>query len=815
MTDFDNCTIIARPNPVKTDSVYAEVKSGQTLLQMLGPNPSESLSVTIGSYEVPRALWDKLRPKAGSHIYVHAYPQGGGGGSKWLRAVLMVVLIVVIVIFQQYELVPLLGTTGAAIVGAGLLMIGSLAINALVPPPSPAALSAPSPFDQLNSITGTSNRANPYGAIPCVVGTMRYFPPHAAMPYTEISGDDQYLRMLLDLGYGDLDVSNIQIGGTDIATYEDVQTEISVSPSLFSQDIYEMGVGVDMSNTGMTAQRTTQSGSTEISLDLVFSQGFFAIDTKGKTQAASTSFTINYRQTGTSSAWLAPSTGLTSTNGLVSGGGTTFNITSSAKKTLRCGIRWQVPVGQYDVNVTRGSSTWSGVTDPSAQSGSCAWSVLRSVSPQLPTTTGTLKLAIRIKASGQLNGVVQNLSVLASQKIARWDKNNQLFTGTSESQNPAWIYLWLLTTCPGIMRLLPTSRMSLDDLADWAAECDAKGLICSFVMDSQRALIDVLKDVLAAGRAAFGMTNGLYSAVRDIAQTVPVHLFTPANSSKFGFQRSFIQPPHALRVTFTNPEAAYQKDEILAYASGYTEANATLFETLDLPMVPDPIAAWKLGMYHLAVGWNRPNNYTLTTDIEGIVAERGDLVNVASDLTQWGDAWGRIVSVSGSTVELDGPVDLLPSTAYNIRVQRSDASQAVFTVTNASGLNQSTLTLSTAPLSTDAGTIFVLGDVVNTTMNLVVNTITVGENMSQVLGLVDYSTAVVNADTGTPPTFVSTINGTAWCSAPPIPNINIRVGTTTPNDAGSTEPTTGVHNGGGGGGIYRGINRRNAAYGVN
>jgi len=172
-------------------------------------------------------------------------------------------------------------------------------------------------------------------------------------------------------------------------------------------------------------------------------------------------------------------------------------------------------------------------------------------------------------------------------------------------------------------------------------------------MDSARAFSDVLRDVLASGRASFGMVNGKYGAVRDKAQTVPVQMFTPSNSWGFSYQRAFGELPHALRVTFTNPEANYQQDVCIVYADGYNADGsggltaATKFEQLDLRMVTDPDAAWRLGRYHLAVGYNRPTMYSLNADVESIVCERGDLVRVAHDITEWGSAWGRFVSVSG------------------------------------------------------------------------------------------------------------------------------------------------------------------------
>ena len=69
-----------------------------------------------------------------------------------------------------------LAGANTAAVAAGLALVGQLAITALIPPPTPKGLGGGSgdPFNQLASITGTSNQAAPYGVIPCVVGKMRF-----------------------------------------------------------------------------------------------------------------------------------------------------------------------------------------------------------------------------------------------------------------------------------------------------------------------------------------------------------------------------------------------------------------------------------------------------------------------------------------------------------------------------------------------------------------------------------------------------------------------------------------------------------------
>jgi hypothetical protein len=86
--------------------------------------------------------------------------------------------------------------------------------------------------------------------------------------------------MLLDCGYGDLDISDIKIGETSIDSYDDVEYEVTTTPTLFTQDIFELSVGAALTAENDTASRTTQTATTEISLDLIFAQGLFGVNSK-------------------------------------------------------------------------------------------------------------------------------------------------------------------------------------------------------------------------------------------------------------------------------------------------------------------------------------------------------------------------------------------------------------------------------------------------------------------------------------------------------------------------------------------------------
>lgn len=799
------------------DACYAEARAGQTVAEILGAQAAYSLRVSIGGIEVPRAIWTRVRPKAGQRVHIEFWPQGGGA-RKWILTIVAVVATVFTAGAAAGASWALVGGLSATTVMVGGALIASLAL-AMIPPPMPkmGAGAASDPLSQIQSLTGTSNQANPYGVIPLVIGSTRMFPPHAAMPYTEISGNDQYLRMLLDFGYGDLDVSDIQIGGTPIDQYEDVDYEITTTPTLFTQDVNELSVTSALNTTGDTATRTTQTATTEISLDLVGPQGVYGVDANGGSVTGTIGFSIQYRATGSTGAWtpIGSATGLTMTAGLASAGGAAINLTSGARQAYRGGVRWKVPSGQYDVTVTRTTAKgigFPGSVDINSVSDQMTWSVLRSISPQNPSKTGTLKLAVRIKATDQLNGVVSTLSANVAQKIRRWDAGTGTWLAPVATLNPAWIYLWLMTECPGTTVHALDSQMDIGGIADWAAACETAGYVYGGVADSARVMSDLLKDVLACGLGTFGMRNGKYSVVRDIAQTVSMQVYTPINGGSVNWTRNYSPAPHALRVSFTNPQQNGQQDELIVYWDGYNADGsggltaATRFEKLDLRNVTDPNAAWRIARYHLAVMWLRPCTYQITTDFEHLINDRGDLVEVAGPLIGWGVAYGRVKAVNGNVLTLTEPLETEAGKTYAIRVRLGTAFSSVSNIT-VDPANPANVTLATPIGNAAVGQLYVVGEVNKVSADMLITGIEAAGGMLQrkaTLTLVDAAPGVWTANTGTPPPFVSSINGTPWCAPPDPPTVNIRVGDSAPDDAGVIRPRPGFSSGPGSG-IYRAV----------
>jgi hypothetical protein len=741
-------TVIGHPHPLRTDIVRAEAPAGLTLAELL-PNAHLRVFVTVNDVEIPRGVWGHFRPRAGSRVTVRALP-AGDDAKKIARTIAQIA-----VTYFSFGL--------GALWGSVVAVVGNLAINALIPPQLPEIDAGASSFNRKQSITGTRNQANPFGVIPRIYGLHRYYPPYAANPFTETLGENQYLRVLLQLGYGPLNISDIRIGSTPIAGFEEVEYEIGAAPALFAQDVEEEALALALDDAEDSWTRNTGLAADEISLDLMWPQGLFSVDEEeGGTRWAKVNYFIEYRPAGSGGAWsnAKDADGFQISSAFGALDGTEIQVTGKARETRRLGIRWMVSPDEYEVRVTRKATarhadSGSGANNLLADS---VWVALRTIRHEAPSTVpGTLLMAMRIRATDQLNGVTDRINMLAESVLPVWDGEDWVPTATS---NPAWVFVDIACGSATERSLDKDTRFHLDELLDWADACTAKGLEYNAVIDSPTTVHQLMRDVAAVGRASFANRDGQYTVVRDLPDLAPVQHFTPRNSWGFRGSRTFSDVPHALRVKFVNPDADWQQDERIVYADGYHAGNATKFEVLQTRGVTDAGQAWREGRYHLAVAANRSELFTWNADVEHIRCTRGDLVRLAHDVIEAGLGFGRIkgVDVDGgglaTKLYLDERLTMEGGTDYAVRIRRSDGTTVVQQVTTVAGeVTELTPTVAIADLA--GGELFQFGELGSESLALKVTRIDPGPNLTaQITGVLE-APAVLAADAGDPPAWTS------------------------------------------------------------
>ncbi|MBK8909043.1 MAG: hypothetical protein IPM60_14450 [Rhodospirillales bacterium] len=707
---------------------------------------------------VARQHWHRVRPKPGTVLTVRVVPRGGGGGGgkNPLRAVMMIA-VAVLAVYTGGLAAGLMGftagTTGFAVasaaVGAVVTAVGSLIVNAIAPPPRPKLgdLSLGGPQSRTSptlSITGTQNRTNLYGPVLRVYGRHKVFPTLAAHPYTEVQGSDQYFRMLFDFGYGPLQLSDLRIGTVPLDQFEDVETEVrqgfgtDAPITLYSNTVREDQYSLKLTNAGGPQVLESHDAADEILLDITF-HGLVRFNDKGGRASRSVTIRIEYRAAGTGDPW------------------TLFGertYTAATEQMVRKGERIKpATAGRYELRFTRltADNTSTSIRDDSYVT------AVRSVEYTQPVTaTGRCMVAMRIKATDQLNGVVDQFSGVAEALLPVWDGN--AWTAPQATRHPAWAYCDVLRGDAN-RRPVADERLDLDAFKAWA---DARpDDTFDAVIDYQTTVFELLRDIAAGGRAAFGMRDGRFSVVRDVPQTVPVQHFTPRNATGFRGLKTFVQQPHALKVRFINPDREWGQDERIVYADGYDETSATRFETLELFGCTDADLAWKHGRYHLAVSELRPETYELSCDIDHLVCTAGDLVKVSHDVPLWGGGWARVRSVATDgngdavSVTLDDGVAMAADKSYAVRFRLATGGSTVASVLTQSGETATVAFVTPIPAATmpAAGDLAMFGEAERESVDLLVKSIRHAGDFRATLTLVDAAPAVHDADTGPIPAY--------------------------------------------------------------
>ncbi len=577
--------------------------------------------------------------------------------------------------------------------------------------------------------------------------------------------------------------NTVTVSGTLVSNFS-VSFSVQTSGGLSAvQVVRTAGAGIIARWNGYTAVggalavRTTEPNTTEISVDIEFIEGLATYNTNGGRSTASVTVAIYYRPTGTN-AW-------TFVTNLV----TTDNTTSTARNTYS----WTVPKGQYDVQLTRLTPDHTNSTTVVDQ---VTWSMLRSINTDTPITMpGLALIAVRIEATNQLNGALNQLSCMATSILPTWNGSAWV---PQPTRNPAWVYCDILKSSANKLAV-SDSRIDLPAVLSWAEQCDVTSpqgdgpmWTHDAVYAAPSTVFDMLNTITKAARAQLVMKDGLFSVVTDQPQAVPVQHFTPRNSWGFKSTKNFVNWPHALRVGWVNPDVNWQQDQVIVYDDGYDASNATLFESISMPWVTRQQQAWRDGRYYLAASKLRPEVYELTCDIEGLVCRVGDLVRVSHDVPQWGTGWGRVTQVTSDgsgnalSITLDEQIQAQPDQNYSVRIRLGGpnaetnnvvgksvvAAAASITV---SGGDPSVITFTSPIPATSApevGDLVMVGLTNLESVELLVKSITRGPDLTAVIQLLDYSPPVYTSYAGAIPAFATNITTVvpATVANPPPPS---------------------------------------------
>lgn len=612
------------------------------------------------------------------------------------------------------------------------------------------------------SLSGGQNRTRPYESMPVIMGVHRHIPDNAAKPFTEYHGEDQYLYQVFHLGLSTTDKSDWRIGTNPISNYTNWNWTYADSAGRINDfpGNVDSTPGAVLENSAGWIVRSTSPDTYRIGIDIEGTM--YYANNGGGLDATSVQLRVQYKPSN-SPTWIEPSQITTSGSGFVSGsyqpyyvkitrfrrwfGGShaeTTEISKSEYDSARSGElffydeegnvayvsiydyeqRWRfvagsggtiivsgasqaprraslfidVPIGSYDVRVIRDTGD---TTDARLQN-KTNWSTLRSYQADRANYNGQSRIGLSIKASEQLNGTIQQLSYMAESYASYWNGSAWTFEKTS---NPAH---WFMDFARGRFDSngnllyglgMSESQIDLAGLNAWATFCASEGLSFNAVLDRNLTAADLLTAIARCGFGSPSWASGRLGVVWDGRNATAVAAFGMSNIIRGSFEVSYIteQLAEEIIVRFTNPAKDWTQDEVRTTVPGIT--NPTRTSTVDLMGCTNASMAGKFANYLAAQQYYRRRRVKWECDFEGFVCQRGDVVLLSHDLTQWGYS-GRLVQTENNVLTLDRAVPRSGGVEY-LMIKRPDGTMTTYSVTAGTG-ESDTVTLTGAAPSLQA-----------------------------------------------------------------------------------------------------------------
>lgn len=651
------------------------------------------LCVRINGDTIPFEWWDKVKPK--SHVCITVI--------STVNFALIPLLLSAALSFAAPTIAAAIatsiGVTGAiaiAAIGVAVAVGGTLLIGAIFAPQvasSNSSLANRSGTNQQVSptydISGGSNATRRYQPLPMVLGGHVLFPDFSSIPYVQNEGDNKYLYQTFEFGVADVNISDIKIGTTLASEFEEIEIEESTFPS-GSLDLFPANT---LSTAGAVLEpeestfTTRTSAIDAIALRVELDGDIVTLNSRtGKIKSDAMTLVIEYRLSSTAPS--GPFTKLIDSTNIPKG--ITLDlagdvvVTSKSRRKIRLSLYRTVDQDEYEVRVRRVPSNKDG---SSTSTRAMTWTQLLSHQKDGAAYENRKRMAIRVRASGQINGALDTLSAFVSTPIPVWNGSSE---DTLESSNPGHIFIFFArgsSNADGRRRfggLLQDSRIDLDGLRVWADWCDDNDLKCDFVIDTSMPTSEVLSIVARCGRATVAWNTGKIGVVFDQEGLAPVQVFGMFNIKRDPeFSVTYITENLAneIVVSYIDRDRDYQRNQVRVGVPGESANDRPA--NIDLVGVTRLSQAAEEANLMAATQFYRRRRVTFSTDLENLVAVRGDVITLAHDLTAWALS-GRLITGTDSTLLLDREIQVTAQSFLTIR--SPDLTITSHTITTPPGL---------------------------------------------------------------------------------------------------------------------------------
>jgi len=485
-----------------------------------------------------------------------------------------------------------LGITNVSAVSSALVIAGSLLINSTILKPKESKGHAD---NETYRIQGGQNQARQNSSVPILYGKTKIIPDLAALPFAIDEGDDSYLYQIFSLGlvnnYNDIIISDEKLGDTLLTNFSDYTTtsnasDWSISATQFPGNVDStiLSLKIDQKN-----QYERQNSSTETHKIIVQLTGtIFGVRSSGEV-TCNGRFLI-YR------IILYPIiSGVPDHDNPIFGG---YEDVSGLDGSHRLQCDEESPTkpklfsiafdgldeGQYEIEVQRISDSRDYILDKIvANRGqgefSVTWTGIQSFQKDSGTYNQVQRRALKVKASGQLNGVIDNYNFVGSSKMLDWNGSSWVLAETSNTSSCAYHMLkGIFDEDTGELIYgfgLSDSDIDLDSFQDFHDFCASKGYECNLYEASDIRGFELLDKILATARGKIDTSSGLFKVVWEAPNKPVLNHFSSANIIGGSVSINYLSSPEVdgFRAKYQDEDNEYTEDELIVYFPGASPLN--------------------------------------------------------------------------------------------------------------------------------------------------------------------------------------------------------------------------------------------------
>jgi predicted phage tail protein len=661
-------------NKVEISQDYDKSRS---LADCLGPLEGD-WAVSVSGKVIDKEKWPDIYLHERDCVVICPIIAGGGGGGG--KSILRLVALVALTYFTAGYGAAAAGamgvtsTAGIALVSAGIMMAGTMAINALLPAATPKVAASGSSYDSSPTygIDGPKNMSTRSIPVPVVYGET-WFSGNFIESYVDNVGDDQYLNILMNCGEGPVSgFSDLQINDQPASDFTNVQTwfregtQTQTIIPYFGDIIVPVNRSVEITQDTYVNHSVTDACD-RLRVDFVLPSGINQVDDEDGLLGFTVTWQLEIRVEG--GTW-----GPFVENAVNSNISVVGKQMSALRRSYYSAVLDRSK--RYELRCIHTQST-----DNSSVSNAVTLTDINEITFDDLNYKYTALLGVRIKLSEQLSGIPGFKYLLKGRLVPVYDVLTGNFNETW-TDNPAWIALDVLMN-KRYGGQINVSRIKMEYFRQWATFCTANNLKFNGVIDQRTNLWDALTPITKIGRGQI-IRAGTRFQVSLVRQTTPVQMFSMGNIKKGSLSIDWLssdERANECHVTYYDKsDSGKQKTVIVPNLAARERGEEAIPTELTLYGVDNVTQATREGT--LAMNMQQLlQTISFDAPISSIVCTLGDVVAIQHDMPDWGQ--GGLTESAGSTANVlvvDHPVDMSLGGDYVVRVRHDKVLQGTWEV---------------------------------------------------------------------------------------------------------------------------------------